>query len=153
MNETKLKTVAQISALLAGTADVAFTTPANEAARRDFISGVLKRFGYSRLANKTRGVLLAYMQRLTVTASASVSPHRPAPSVPLARHQKPRQPHQLCPPLHRRRHCSAVHCRSSRNHRGSAAMWTGSKIRTPWIGMVGLRIGFLPFLIVPKKPR
>ena len=65
MNETKLKTVAQISALLAGTADVVFTTPANEAARRDFISGVLKRFGYSRLANKTRGVLLAYMQRLT----------------------------------------------------------------------------------------
>ena len=65
MNETKLKTVAQISAFLAGTADVAFATPANEAARRDFISSVLKRFGYSRLAKKTRGVLFAYMQRLT----------------------------------------------------------------------------------------
>ncbi len=81
MNETKLKTVAQISALLAGTADVAFATPANEAARRDFISGVLKRFGYSRLANKTRGVLLAYMQRLTQCCSLS----QMTPSFPIRR--------------------------------------------------------------------
>ena len=84
MNETKLKTVAQISALLAGTADVVFTTPANEAARRDFISGVLKRFGYSRLANKTRGVLLAYMQRLTQCCSLS----QMTPSFPIRRESK-----------------------------------------------------------------
>ena len=48
-----------------GTADVAFTVPAEEAKRRRFVVAVLKRFRYFRLNKGQRGVLFAYMQRFT----------------------------------------------------------------------------------------
>ena len=65
MNESKLATIEQIRQFLTGTADVAFTVPADETKRRDFVVAVLKRFPYFRLAKKQRGVLLAYLQRVT----------------------------------------------------------------------------------------
>jgi hypothetical protein len=65
MNESKLETIEQIREFLAGTAEVAFTVPTEEAKRRLFVATVLKRFRYYRLEKGQRGVLFAYLQRLT----------------------------------------------------------------------------------------
>ena len=65
MNESKLETIEQIREFLAGTAAVAFTVPAEEAKRRRFVVTVLRRFRYFRLGKGHRGVLVAYLQRLT----------------------------------------------------------------------------------------
>jgi len=65
MNESRLETIEQIREFLAGTADVAFAVPAEEVRRRAFVATVLKCFRYFSLAKGRRGVLFAYMQRLT----------------------------------------------------------------------------------------
>ena len=65
MNDSKLQTVAQIGEFLTGASDVTFSIPANESRLRDFIVTVLKRSRYFRLAKGDRGVVFAYMQRLT----------------------------------------------------------------------------------------
>lgn len=65
MNEARLDTIEQIREFLAGTADVAFTVPPEEAKLRQFVVTVLRRFRYFGLAKGQRGVLFAYMQRLT----------------------------------------------------------------------------------------
>lgn len=65
MNEAKLATIEQVREFLAGTADLTFTVPTEEAKRRLFVVTVLRRFGYFRLAKGHRGVLFAYLQRLS----------------------------------------------------------------------------------------
>jgi hypothetical protein len=65
MNESKLGTIEQVREFLAGTADLTFTVPTDEAKRRRFVVTVLGRFGYFRLAKGHRGVLFTYMQRLS----------------------------------------------------------------------------------------
>ena len=65
MNEARLDTIEQIREFLAGTADVAFTVPPEEAKLRQFVVTVLRRFRYFGRAKGQRGVLFAYMQRLT----------------------------------------------------------------------------------------
>ncbi len=65
MNDARLKTIEQIREFLAGTADVAFSGPTDESRRHAFVANVLQRFRYSRLAKGQRGVLFAYLQRLT----------------------------------------------------------------------------------------
>ena len=65
MNEARLETIEQIREFLAGTADVAFTVPAEEAKLRKFVVMVLQRFRYFDLAKGQRGALFAYMQRLS----------------------------------------------------------------------------------------
>ena len=65
MNEARLETIEQIREFLAGTADMAFTVPSEEAKLRQFVATVLRRFRYFGLAKGQRGVLFAYMQRLT----------------------------------------------------------------------------------------
>jgi hypothetical protein len=65
MNEARLETIEQIREFLAGTVDVAFTVPTEEAKLRQFVVTVLRRFRYFGLAKRQRGVLFAYMQRLT----------------------------------------------------------------------------------------
>jgi hypothetical protein len=65
MNEARLETIEQIREFLAGTADMAFTVPSEEAKLREFVATVLRRFRYFGLAKGHRGVLFAYMQRLT----------------------------------------------------------------------------------------
>lgn len=65
MNDSKLQTVAQIREFLTGASDVTFSIPANESRLRDFIVTVLNRSRYFRLAKGDRGVVFAYMQRLT----------------------------------------------------------------------------------------
>ncbi|MEO6023962.1 MAG: hypothetical protein ABIP64_12755 [Burkholderiales bacterium] len=71
MNVSRLETrgwpraIEHIREFLKGTAEVAFSPPSDEAARRIFVANVLKRYGYFRLHRGSRGVLFAYMQRLT----------------------------------------------------------------------------------------
>jgi transposase InsO family protein len=65
MNETKLATLEQIREFLAGTSDVVFSVPADEPQLRVFVATVLRRFRYDRRSKSERGVLFAYMQRLS----------------------------------------------------------------------------------------
>jgi transposase InsO family protein len=65
MNEARLGTIEQIREFLAGTADIAFSTKEDPAARHRFVAKVLNRHRYFKLRKGDRGVLFAYMQRLT----------------------------------------------------------------------------------------
>jgi hypothetical protein len=65
MNEARLDTIEQIREFLAGTADVVFSTTEDQAARHRFVATVLNRHRYFKLSKSHRGVLFAYMRRLT----------------------------------------------------------------------------------------
>jgi transposase InsO family protein len=65
MNVSKLATIAQIREFLAATAEVAFSNPTDEATRHTFIETVLRRYRYFGLRKGPRGVLFAYLQRLS----------------------------------------------------------------------------------------
>ena len=65
MNEAKLETIEQIQDFLMGTADVTFSIPADEPARRALVASVLQRFSYFRRRKAHRSVLLAYRRRMT----------------------------------------------------------------------------------------
>ena len=65
MNVSKLETIEQIREFLDGTADVAFSNPTDVLALRAFVTTVLLRYRYFQLSKGPRGVLFAYMQRLT----------------------------------------------------------------------------------------
>ncbi len=65
MNESRLETIEQIREFLVGTSDVAFSIPADESTLRPFVATVIRRFRYFRLTKGQRGVLFAYMRRLT----------------------------------------------------------------------------------------
>ncbi|WP_143083525.1 hypothetical protein [Nitrosomonas communis] len=59
MDEAKLQTVAQVKAFLEGTHDIALKVPKVE--HYGFIERVLKRFGYTRLSQCDKGVVLRYL--------------------------------------------------------------------------------------------
>ncbi len=65
MNLSRLGTIEQIQAFLAGTEEVVFSAPSGESALRDFVMGVIRRFGYLHLNKWQRGILFAYMQHVT----------------------------------------------------------------------------------------
>src|SRR6202171_229154 len=65
MNVSRLETIEQIREFLKGTAEVAFSSPADESTLRTFVTTVIRRYRYFRLTKGQRGVLFAYMQRLT----------------------------------------------------------------------------------------
>lgn len=65
MNVSRLETIEQIQEFLNGTTEVVFSNPADESTLRDFIATVIKRYRYFKLPKKQRGILFAYMQRLT----------------------------------------------------------------------------------------
>src|SRR5258706_8604511 len=65
MNEAKLETIEQIREFLSGTAGVSFSISSNEVDLHAFIATVLTRFGYFKRRKSQRGVLFAYMRRLT----------------------------------------------------------------------------------------
>lgn len=66
MNETKLTTLEQVRAFLAGTVEVGFcATSAGEDERYRHIAGVLARFGYKRLKKPDKGLILRYLMRTT----------------------------------------------------------------------------------------
>lgn len=82
MNEARLDTIEQIREFLAGTADVAISTPADQAVRQRFIVTVLKRHRYFQLSKGHRGVLFAYMQRLTGYTRTVQGNRPPRPAKP-----------------------------------------------------------------------
>ena len=65
MDETKLRTIAQLQEFLDATPEVSFTGAAGEddTQRYEHISRVLKRFDYPRRKKSERGVVLAYLRR------------------------------------------------------------------------------------------
>ncbi len=65
MNDSRLATLEQIREFLAGTADVAFSTPTDQAQTRQFVGKILKRFKYRTRSKTERSLLFAYMQRLS----------------------------------------------------------------------------------------
>ena len=104
MDETKLRTIAQLQEFLDATPEVKFTLAAGvgDAERYEHISRVLKRFDYPRLKKAERGVVLAYLRRtsgyirIQITrlvarwdenwlATVSLAKRYGAPAVPFAR--------------------------------------------------------------------
>jgi transposase InsO family protein len=73
MNVSKLETIEQIREFLQATADVAFSNPTDEATRHSFVETVLRRYRYFHLSKGPRGVLFAYMQRLSGYSRAHLS--------------------------------------------------------------------------------
>jgi hypothetical protein len=65
MNDVRLDTIAQIREFLAGTADVGFSLPTDKTVRYGFVSTVLKRHRYFERTKGQRGVLFAYLLRLS----------------------------------------------------------------------------------------
>ena len=65
MNISRLEIIEQISECLQSTAYVAFPIPADESTLRAFAVTVIRRFRYFGLAKGQRGVLVAYLRRLT----------------------------------------------------------------------------------------
>lgn len=65
MNETELKTVAQLRAFLNGTLAVEFQPLGEGSPRYAHIAAVLRRLGYRRLKRQEKGVVLRYLERTT----------------------------------------------------------------------------------------
>jgi hypothetical protein len=65
MNESRLETIEQIREFLTGTAEVAFSIPADESTLRAFVATVIRRFRYFSRTKGQRGVVFAYLRRLT----------------------------------------------------------------------------------------
>ncbi len=65
MDETKLRTIAQLQECVAATPEVSFTCAAGggDTQRYEHISRVLRRFGYRQCSKADRGVVLAYLRR------------------------------------------------------------------------------------------
>ena len=61
MDETRLQTISQLQAFLAGTLEVRFCVPDNDDARYAHIVAVALRFGYARLNRPDKGVVLRYL--------------------------------------------------------------------------------------------
>ena len=65
MNETQLKTVAQLRTFLNGTLAVEFQPMGEGSLRDEHIAAVLRRLGYRRLKRPDKGVVLRYLERTT----------------------------------------------------------------------------------------
>ena len=65
MNETQLKTVAQLRTFLNGTLAVEFQPIGEDSLRYEHIAAVLRRLGYRRLKRPDKGVVLRYLERTT----------------------------------------------------------------------------------------
>ncbi len=85
VNESQLKTVAQLRAFLQGTVTVEFHAISNDVERYGLISAVLQRFAYRRLRRGDKGVVLRYLERTTrASAQATRTPvHATSPAPPL----------------------------------------------------------------------
>ena len=72
MNESAVRTLAQVREVVAGTAALTFACSQDDQARYAWIASVLRRFDYGRLARADRGAVLAYLQRLSGYSRAQV---------------------------------------------------------------------------------
>ncbi len=74
MNDSKLRSVAQIKAFLVDTGDVGLSAiEGNDQARYDFIHRTLSRFDYPNLSKRDKGVIRAYLIRLTGYSRSQVT--------------------------------------------------------------------------------
>lgn len=73
MNETQVRTLEQVRQVLQGTEALRFERPEDNVGRYAWIESVLKRFGYRQLLRPERGVVLAYVQRLSGFSRAQVT--------------------------------------------------------------------------------
>jgi len=73
MNESQVRTLAQVREVLAGTAALEFQCAQDDAGRYAWISAVLKRLGYRQLRRADRGAVLAYLQHLSGYSRAQVT--------------------------------------------------------------------------------
>lgn len=65
MNIDPLISIEQMQAFLEGTQPIAFAMPDNKGQRYLFVEMVLKRFHYTRLKRKDKGVLIRFLQKIT----------------------------------------------------------------------------------------
>jgi len=73
MNEAQVRTIEQMREVLAGTQALQFTPTQDDAGRYGWIEAVLRRIGYRQLPRVSRGVTLAYLQRLSGYSRAQVT--------------------------------------------------------------------------------
>jgi len=75
MDETKLRTIAQLQEFLDATPEVNFTLAAGvgDAERYEHISRVLKRFDYPRRNKNERGVVLAYLRHTSAYSRPQIT--------------------------------------------------------------------------------
>ena len=101
MNETKLRTIAQLQEFLDATAEVKFSAAAEQSdkERYEHISNVLKRFEGAKRSKAERGVILAYLRRTTGYSRAQVTrlvkrwhANRLATTPLLKRYRAPKEP-------------------------------------------------------------
>jgi hypothetical protein len=71
MNDAQLHTLDQLRAFLNGTVAVGFSVGANE--RYEFITRILRRFGYSRLRRADKGVVLRFLERVSGYSRAQIT--------------------------------------------------------------------------------
>ncbi|WP_206950637.1 integrase catalytic domain-containing protein [Trinickia acidisoli] len=72
MNTTRLETIGQVREFLAGVCDVELHVVQDEAERRRFVERTLRWFGYFRRSRGERGLLFAYVQRVSGYSRAHV---------------------------------------------------------------------------------
>jgi transposase InsO family protein len=73
MNEAQVRTLEQVRQVLAGTQALEFSCAEGDEGRYGWIEQVLRRFDYHRLGRGERGVVLAYVQRLSGYSRAQVT--------------------------------------------------------------------------------
>lgn len=73
MNESQVRTLAQVREVLAGTSALEFQCAHDDAGRYAWICAVLTRFGYRQLRRADRGAVLAYVQHLSGYSRSQVT--------------------------------------------------------------------------------
>lgn len=73
MDETRLQTISQLCAFLAGTLEVRFKVPDSDDRRYAHIVSVAQRFAYARLNRPDKGVVLRYLQRTSGYSRAQLT--------------------------------------------------------------------------------
>lgn len=65
MKLDNLKTVAEMESFLAGNQPIAFSIASSKDERYKFVEGILKRFAYSRLRRRDKGVVIQFLRKIT----------------------------------------------------------------------------------------
>ena len=73
MNEAQVRTLEQVGLVLAGTQALEFRRAEDDEGRYAWIEQVLRRFGYRQLGRADRGMVLAYLQRLSGYSRAQLT--------------------------------------------------------------------------------
>jgi integrase-like protein len=73
MNEAQVRTLEQVRQVLAGTQSLEFRRAEDDEGRYAWIESVLGRLGYRQLKRRDRGVVLAYLQRLSGYSRAQIT--------------------------------------------------------------------------------